>query len=130
MTEKVDREIQTTIDLFEFDKITKNHESVLYYKNLNFNLLTDSIEKIKYNCTEVKLIPKTDLLSYIYEIYCEKISTDVKNSGLGPNHQAKFNDIIYNLLKSKFKLRSDVKQRCEEIILSVVKYKSKHFIFI
>ena len=125
LTDKIEVDTQTDINKTLFNKIIKNHESVLYYKNLNHNMLSDSIEKIKHKCSNAKYIPKHELLKYIYDIYCEKISIDTKNSGLGPNQQPIFNDIIYNHLLATFKFIKDTKNHCEELILSTIKYRSK-----
>ncbi len=125
MTDKIEREVQTDIDMLDYNKIFKNHESVLYYKNLNANMLTDCIEKIRYECSKAKLIPKDNLLAMISDIYSEKIALDVKNSGLGPNQKVKFNDILYNFMRERFKLHKITKIHCEEIIFSTLKYRGE-----
>jgi len=122
--DKTESEVQTHVDTKLFNKMVKNHESVLYYKNLNSDLLRDSIEKVKFHCSTAKSISKETLLGYISDFYCDKINYDFRNSLLGPNQKAKFNDIIYHYMKEKFNIHNVIKIHCEEVILSTIKYKS------
>ena len=124
-TLKLEKSQQTEIDVIGFNEIMKNNDSVINYKNLNYDHLTESIEKIKYNCSKAKCIGKEALLSYISDIYTGKIHEDIKNgSGISTIQRVKFNNFVYDFMKEKYKLHNITILHCEEIIIATRKYKS------
>jgi hypothetical protein len=113
--------IQTEIDNNKMNKLIKNHESIVLYKNLNSNRLINFIERIKFNCTQYKPLSKKSLLNLIPEILNEKIQHN--NKCEMENLQKKKLDIFfYEYMQEKFKMKKLVNQHCEETIMSVLKY--------
>jgi hypothetical protein len=106
------------------NKLIKSSESVLLYKNISMNRLTNFIERIKYNCSPYKPISKKSLLNLIVDIYNEKIYENSKiEFDKNDIHRKKKLDIFfYDYMHNKFKMKKMVKQHCEETIMSILKY--------
>ena len=131
MTEKISIGINTEVDIFIFNKMIKNNETILNIKSLvniiikkTHNKLANFIERIKFGCSKNLPISKKSLLYLIPELYNEKIYSDNKFD-LSNKKRMGFEDFLYGFMHEKFKLKKIIKKHCEETILSILKYSSK-----
>ena len=124
MWEKTDIAVQTDIDLFNFKKMEKNHEIVVFQKRLTQNKLSGFIEKIKYSYSKHKPISRKSLLNLIPEFYNEKIDLDNKLE-LEGKRKIIMDEFFYNYMSEKFKLNKIIKKNCEQSIMSILKFSNE-----
>lgn len=115
---------QTDIDYYQMNNIIRSSSSTNYYKGLFTNKLSDYVERIQFNCSQVKPLSYKSLLNLIPEIYNEKILSDNKQESEG-NNKLQFDLFFYEFMQNKFKLRKLIDNNCESTIMAIIKYAGK-----
>ena len=82
------------------------------------------IDRIKFNLTKSNPASQETLLSFIAELYQEKIVSDSKRDAEN-KVLLQFDEILCNFMKEKFKLKKVVKRKSETIILAIINYSCK-----
>lgn len=120
----VDKEavsVQTDIDFYEFNKMRKNHDLIYIHKRLTTNKLQKFIERIQYDCSKNKPISMKSLMSFLPDLYNEKIEND-HQADMDGGKKLFLDDFLFKYMTEKFKLKRIINKNTEEIIMAVMKY--------
>ena len=118
---KEEKETQTDVDLYKFNKLLKNNDLILIHKRLTQNKLTDMVEKVHYGCSKVKPLAKQSLMNLIPDLYAQKYSND--NEKEKENlPKLNFDEFFLQFMTDKFKLQKLIRKHSEETISAVLYY--------
>lgn len=113
--------VQTEVDFVKFNKMLRDHETLIYLKSLNKNKFETSLERVKYQISQAKPLEKKAVLYFISELYIEKVNSNMRKEL--ENKKKEFFDVFfYNYMKDKFKIDKIVRNHIESVIFGILMY--------
>ena len=118
---KEEREAQTDVDIYKFNKLLKNNDLILIHKRLTQNKLTDMVEKVNYGCSKVKPLTKQSLMNLIPDLYVQKFNNDNEKEKQNLP-KLNFDEFFLQFMTEKFKLQKLIRKHSEETISAILYY--------